>query len=851
MKKSKKQIKKMSVLFLAFLLVGNMIIPTALAAENVIETEITNTEIAETETNETEITKANETETTEANETEITETEITETETTVTETTETETNETETTETDMIETDMVETDMEEEPLVEKGIGYTFSDTFEDPILALKAATKLGKQVDSIIEEADIAKATTWQFNNAGISSLSGIEYFTELTNIWMDTSNISDITPLANLTKLTVLNMQHNQISDLTPLQGLTEMQQLYLWGNNVKVIPSLAGLNSLNYINLQDNQITDISGLAGLPNLKYLYLMNNQISNISTLAEVPGLQQLYMSNNQIKDLTPLVGLSKLTFLSVPTNKISDMSPIAGITTLTNVYLGFNNISTIPSLANLTALKFINLNGNQISDITPLQELPVLTTLYLNNNRISDVSPIMGMPTVVSLYLEGNAISDISPLATIQKLTTLSLINQNIEMDSIVYDQNYPEQAETQNVAKNVDGSLLVPASISDGGSYLSSKVTWSELNADIYKVNYTFSQSVTVGTKKVTFSGTVTQPICKNFELVTIQEISNNTFVYTGQLNPNIPELVITEETLMDAEYELLEGTDYELVYQNNINAGTATITAKGINKYVGQKEIQFTIAPKELDYVNVGLETENTKIYDGNDELTASQLTSLKALEVEGIIDGDALSVDDFNIIDSSKVKFSNSNVGTVQLQGITTEDIEIAGDLANNYTIKEVKFDYTTYEIVEATPEVENSPIASAIKKGEKLSTSVISKGTVSGVEADGNITGTFAWTNPEIEVTETGLYEIIFTPDSKNYKTIKMTTEVKMISENTNSPATNSPATNNPTANGPAVSNPTISSTVKTGDSNNSMIFMLLGTGALLFMAINANRKKKKI
>ena len=46
----------------------------------------------------------------------------------------------------------------------------------------------------------------------------------------------------------------------------------------------------------------------------------------------------------------------------------------------------------------------------------------------------------------------------------------------------------------------------------------------------------------------------------------------------------------------------QLKEGSDYNVTYSDNINAGTATAIVTGIGAYSGTKNVTFTIEPKKI---------------------------------------------------------------------------------------------------------------------------------------------------------------------------------------------------------------------------------------------------------
>lgn len=81
---------------------------------------------------------------------------------------------------------------------------------------------------------------------------------------------------------------------------------------------------------------------------------------------------------------------------------------------------------------------------------------------------------------------------------------------------------------------------------------------------------------------------------VAADAQLFTIQ-LSNSSLVYNGtELKPTA--------TVKDGEAVLVEGTDYTLAYTNNVNVGTATVTATGIGNYSGTKTANFTITQADM---------------------------------------------------------------------------------------------------------------------------------------------------------------------------------------------------------------------------------------------------------
>lgn len=92
------------------------------------------------------------------------------------------------------------------------------------------------------------------------------------------------------------------------------------------------------------------------------------------------------------------------------------------------------------------------------------------------------------------------------------------------------------------------------------------------------------------------------------NLEEAEVSDISDQT--YKGEAIK--PKPVVTYYGLT-----LEEGTDYELSYEDNVKAGTATVTIKGIGNNYGEKQITFKINPLAIKPV-IEL-SKTTFIYNG----------------------------------------------------------------------------------------------------------------------------------------------------------------------------------------------------------------------------------------
>ncbi len=361
-----------------------------------------------------------------------------------------------------------------------------SDLRDEIDKALKALDP-GRASGAPITTSDMAKLTRLEAPNANISDLTGLEFATNLTQLylgvayveeegrWLNSNSVSNLSPLAELTNLTELSVRNNNISDISPLAGLANLTRLVADNNNITDISAVVGLTNLTYLNLGGNNITDISPVAGLTNLTNLALANNGITDISAVVELTHLTELHLGWNQISDLSPLVtntGLGsgdKIYVKGTPLNHASIETHIPalqsrGVTVeFDNVIIGDiddiddiddielmdqDNELIIPDLALRDAIRqtlgktegnltpddmtlLYDLFAWNISDLTGLELATNLYSLIVFGSVFEDVSPLSGLTNLRILVLDSNNFSDLSPLTGLTNLKQLTLAGSN------------------------------------------------------------------------------------------------------------------------------------------------------------------------------------------------------------------------------------------------------------------------------------------------------------------------------------------------------------------------------------------------------------------------------------
>lgn len=150
-------------------------------------------------------------------------------------------------------------------------------------------------------------------------------------------------------------------------------------------------------------------------------------------------------------------------------------------------------------------------------------------------------------------------------------------------------------------------------------------------------------------------------------------------------------PKMTVTLHTKV-----LTEGLDYTTTYQNNVDAGTATVTVTGEGIYSGSASALFTIHPRKVDAEDLKIET-CLKSYDGTVEAKPEILLDLK----ENPIPGDNV------IVTYDKAVYETPYVGK-QIP-ITVSGISFAGEDGKNYELKDSNLIlYTNGQITTLVPE-----------------------------------------------------------------------------------------------------------------------------------------------
>jgi hypothetical protein len=287
-------------------------------------------------------------------------------------------------------------DIVEVVYVDPDIPDDIASVITDSNLKAKMLTVADTDSDGKITGTEAAAVKELDVSDLGISSLTGLKYFSELTSLNASKNSLSEIDASA-WQKMTDLDVSENSLTSLD-LSRMPLLENINASHNSIAEISSFP--DSLVRLDYSYNKLTKISQLYFKDNLEYVDLSNNSIKTID-VRENPKLSYLDVSNNQIQDDGTDWQLRIWSLTALKTLKASNY----GMThTIYDVTVGSDNTLPNNDICRL-ALETVDLSNNTDSRFKILVLTGSASTL-----QSLDVT---GCTSLTDVYLgEGAVISD-------------------------------------------------------------------------------------------------------------------------------------------------------------------------------------------------------------------------------------------------------------------------------------------------------------------------------------------------------------------------------------------------------------------------------------------------------
>ena len=205
-----------------------------------------------------------------------------------------------------------------------------------------------------------------------------------------------------------------------------------------------------------------------------------------------------------------------------------------------------------------------------------------------------------------------------------------------------------------------------------------------------VYKDNTAVRKAVVSITGKGNYAGskdTEFQITRRGIDTVSIQVF--NAMPYTGE--EIIPMVTVKNQNLL-----LTEGSDYKLEYQDNVNAGTASVTVTGLNSFSGARTVEFEILPRTVE--NAEIDQIAPQGYTGAE---IKPLLTVKSLNKTLKADSDYTAVYQANtnagtasVTITGTGNYAESKTVSFTILPKSVKDIKIDKIPEQNYTGQEVK-------------------------------------------------------------------------------------------------------------------------------------------------------------
>ena len=281
-----------------------------------------------------------------------------------------------------------------------------------------------KDGNDVLSPQEIAEVTEINVYNKSISDLTGIKYFTALTNLNCNKNKLTSL-DLSGCTALEKLECYSNQLTKLD-VSGCTALTYLYCHENqltslDVSDCTALTNLNcnknkltsldlsdctALTSLHCYNNQLTSLD-VSGCTELETLMCYNNQLTSLD-VSNITALGWLYCHENQLTTLD-VSDCTALTYLDCHENKLTTLD-VSKNTALVELYCSENQLTSLDVSKN-TALRWLDCSGNRLTSLDVSKNMN-LYTLDCSGNQLTSLD-VSQNTKLKSLECYGNQLTSL------------------------------------------------------------------------------------------------------------------------------------------------------------------------------------------------------------------------------------------------------------------------------------------------------------------------------------------------------------------------------------------------------------------------------------------------------
>jgi len=221
--------------------------------------------------------------------------------------------------------------------------------------------------DGEIQVSEALAVTYFTLADRELTSVEGIEHFTNVENLRLQLNQLSHI-DVSALPVLKWLEISQNPIQTLVLTPSITNLECFACGLTSL----DLSGLPNLQDLECSMNQLTALDLSASTSSQLSVFCYQNLLTSI---VANPSLIYLNCDDNLLTSLN-LSGLNALGVLSCSDNNISNIQWPSNLSSFQSLSLA-NNELTVLDTSQMTNLRGLNVANNQLNvlDITPLTQL--------------------------------------------------------------------------------------------------------------------------------------------------------------------------------------------------------------------------------------------------------------------------------------------------------------------------------------------------------------------------------------------------------------------------------------------------------------------------------------------
>ena len=300
--------------------------------------------------------------------------------------------------------------------VYKTSGYTYSGVYGTAIHKTYFPDKKFRQFllaqdygkDCLLSNAEVNAITSLDVSGLGISNLTGIEYFTEVTALNCKNNQLQTL-DLSKNTKLTLLACYNNQIKGqqmdalVASLPSSSDIKTIYVISGgeteqNDMTTTQVAAAKEKNWIPYNYNNGSPVSYDGRDPNIA-INEKNFPDENFRNYL----LSQKYGTDGILTEEE----VQSITMLSLTKKEIKNLKGIELFPNLTSIFCSKNSLTSIDVSKN-TELVTLECKDNQLTSLD-LSKNTKLRCLYCERNKLTSLD-VSACPELFDLFCEGNQI---------------------------------------------------------------------------------------------------------------------------------------------------------------------------------------------------------------------------------------------------------------------------------------------------------------------------------------------------------------------------------------------------------------------------------------------------------